>query len=190
MPKIANIWFYLFIIIFFFFFFYISKERGLCMEQGLFWGGFFFLFKDVLLVVLWHINPCLILFKHIYQMCMISKRIVCSFKQTRVHLFQLLLSKTNCFICTVLNGFKYCYPIIIMSCRQHGYPWPSLATSPYRSLPLAGLQGYIPYPHIAAVCMFVLVVLLLPGHMWGSIGVHHLWARPCFSSSVLHIWFF
>ena len=75
--------------------------------------------------------------------------------------------------------------IIIMSCRLHGYPWPSLATSPYRSSPLVGLQGYIPYPHIAAVCMFELVVLLLLGHMWGSIGVHHLWARLCFSSSVL-----
>ena len=25
--------------------------------------------------------------------------------------------------------------------------------------------------------------------MWGSIGVHHLSARPCFSSSVLHVWF-
>ena len=37
--------------------------------------------------------------------------------------------------------------IIIMSCHQHGYTWPSLATSPYRSSPLAGLQGYIPYPH-------------------------------------------
>ena len=35
-------------------------------------------------------------------------------------------------------------------------------------------QGYIPYPHIAAECMFVLLVLLLSGHMWGSIGVHHL----------------
>ena len=42
--------------------------------------------------------------------------------------------------------------IIITSCRQHGYPWPSLATPPYRSSPLAGLQDYIPYPHIAAVC--------------------------------------
>ena len=49
--------------------------------------------------------------------------------------------------------------------------WPSLATSPYRSSPRANLQGYIPYPHIAAVCMFELVVLLLLGHMWGSIGV-------------------
>ena len=37
------------------------------------------------------------------------------------------------------------------------------------------------------VCMFELVVLLLNGHMWGSIGVHHLWARPCFSCSVLHV---
>ena len=76
-----------------------------------------------------------------------------------------------------------------MSCHQHGYPWPSLATSPYRSSPLAGLQGYVLYPHIAAVCMFELVVLLLLGNMWGSIGVHHLWARPCFSSSVLLVWF-
>ena len=79
--------------------------------------------------------------------------------------------------------------IIIMSCDRHGYPWPSLATSPYRSSTLVGLQGHIPYPHIAAECMFELVVLLLPGHMWRSIGVHHLWARPCFSSSVLHVWF-
>ena len=44
--------------------------------------------------------------------------------------------------------------IINMSCRLHGYPGPSLATFPYRLSPLAGLQGYIPYPQIAAVCMF------------------------------------
>ena len=71
--------------------------------------------------------------------------------------------------------------IIIMSCRQHGYPWPSLATSPYHSSPRAGLQGYILCPHIVAVCKFVLVVLLLHIHMWGSTGVHRLWARPCSS---------
>ena len=57
--------------------------------------------------------------------------------------------------------------------HHHGYTRPSLATSPYRSSLLAGLQGYIPYPHIAAVCMFELDVLLLLGHMRGSIGVHH-----------------
>ena len=67
---------------------------------------------------------------------------------------------------------------IIMSCCQHGYPWPSLATSPYHSSPPAGLQGYILCPHIVAVFKFELVVLLLHGHMWGSIGVHHLWAHP------------
>ena len=38
---------------------------------------------------------------------------------------------------------------------------PSLATSPYRASILAGLLGYIPYTHIAAVCMFELVVLFL-----------------------------
>ena len=78
---------------------------------------------------------------------------------------------------------------IIMSCRQHGHPWPSLATSPYLSSPPAGLQDYILCPHIVAVCKFVLVVLLLHMHMWGSIGVHRLWVRPCFSSSVPHVWF-
>ena len=80
----------------------------------------------------------------------------------------------------ILNSYRDV--IIIMSCRQHGYPLPSLATSPYHSSPPAGLQGYILCPHIVAVCKFELVVLLLLGHMWGSLGVHHLWARPCFSS--------
>ena len=37
-----------------------------------------------------------------------------------------------------------------MSCRQHGYPWPSLATFPYHSSPPAGLLSYILCPHIAA----------------------------------------
>ena len=78
--------------------------------------------------------------------------------------------------------------IIIKSCRQHGYPWPSLATFPYRSSPPAGLLGYILCPHIAAVCKFGLVVLLLLGHMWGSIVVRHLRARLCFSSSVRRVW--
>ena len=55
----------------------------------------------------------------------------------------------------------------MMSCRQHGYLLPSLATSPYHSSPPAGVLGYIPCPHIGAVCKFGLVVLLLLGHMWG-----------------------
>ena len=79
--------------------------------------------------------------------------------------------------------------IIIMSRRQRGYPWPSLAISPYHSSPPAGLQGYILCLHIVAVCKFVLVVLLLHIHKWGSTGVHRLWARPCFSSSVPRVWF-
>ena len=71
-----------------------------------------------------------------------------------------------------------------MSCRQHGYPWPSLATFPYHSSLLAGLQCYIPYPHLAAVCMFMLVVLLLLGHMRGSIWVisNGKWVQ-CFLSA-------
>ena len=72
------------------------------------------------------------------------------------------------------------------SCRAGGMdiPWPSLATFPYRSSPHACLLDNIPYPHVVAECMFVLVVLLLHGHVWGSARVHHLWVRPCFSSRV------
>ena len=73
--------------------------------------------------------------------------------------------------------------IIIMSRYQHAYPWPSLATPPYRPLWPAGVPGYIPYRHIAAVCRFELVVLPLLGHVKGSTGVHHLWTRPYLSSS-------
>ena len=73
--------------------------------------------------------------------------------------------------------------------HQHGYPWPFLTTSPYHSSLSAAPQGYTPYPHRAAVCRFELVTLLSLGHVKGSTGVHHLWARPYFSSSVLHVWF-
>ena len=85
------------------------------------------------------------------------------------------------YIYTYIYIYIYIYISSSSSYHRHGYPRPSLAISTYRSSPLAGLQGYIPYPHIAAARMF--------GHMWGSIGVHHLWASPCFSSSDLHVWF-
>ena len=52
----------------------------------------------------------------------------------------------------------------------------SLALSRHNSISFitsGWFQGYIPYPHKAAVCMFELVVLLLLGHMQGSIGVHY-----------------
>ena len=90
-------------------------------------------------------------------------------------------------ICMSISMFIHI--IIIMSRRLRGYPWPSLAISPYHSSPPAGLQDYNPCPHIAAVCKFVLVVPHLHIHEWGSTGVHRLWARPCFSSSVPRVWF-
>ena len=90
---------------------------------------------------------------------------------------------------TIIALYLLIIIIIIMSRRLRGYPWPSLAISPYHSSPPAGLQGYIPCPHIAGVCKFVLVVPLLHIHEWGSTGVHRLWARSCFSSSVLRVWF-
>ena len=77
----------------------------------------------------------------------------------------------------------------IMSRHQHGYPWPSLATLPYRSFLPSGLQGHIPYLHRAVVCRFELVVLTLLVHVKRSTGAHHLRARPYFSSSVQNVWF-
>ena len=64
------------------------------------------------------------------------------------------LKHSICF-CGIFPSF-----FIIMSCHRHGNPWPSLVTSPYRSSTLAGLQGYVPYPHIVAGCILGLVVLL------------------------------
>ena len=79
--------------------------------------------------------------------------------------------------------YIYIYIYIIMACRQHGYPWLSLATPPCRSSLQASPHDYIPYTHRASVCWFKLVVLRLFGHMRGSIGEHPLWARLCFSSN-------
>ena len=69
----------------------------------------------------------------------------------------------------------------------------SLTLSPHFSLSFiasgrsSGLQPVS--SHTCCIEMFELVVLLLLGHMWGSIRVYRLWTRPCFSSSVLHVWF-
>ena len=57
-----------------------------------------------------------------------------------------------------INYLSYCLLGLLLVTLNHimscGYPWPSLATSPYRSSLLAGPQGYIPYPH-RALCMYV-----------------------------------
>ena len=50
-------------------------------------------------------------------------------------------------------------------------------------------SGLHPVSSHSSCMFFLLVVLLLLGHMWGSIGVYHLWTRLCFSSSVLRVWF-
>ena len=77
--------------------------------------------------------------------------------------------------------YIYIY-IIIMSHNQQGYPWPSLATPPYRPLLSAGPR------HWAAVFRFELVVLPLFVHVKRSTGVHHLWSHPYFSTSVPNVW--
>ena len=75
----------------------------------------------------------------------------------------------------------YVYSSTIMSCRLHRYPWPSLAISPYRSSLPAGLQGCIPNPHIAAVCMYVRAGR--PAFARPYVGAH--WSTSLLSSSLL-----
>ena len=73
----------------------------------------------------------------------------------------------------------YQISIIITSHNQHGYPWSSLATPPYRPLLPAGLQGYIPYRHTAAVCRFELVVLPSFVHRTTSLISSSLLLQQC-----------
>ena len=107
---------------------------------------------------------------------MLSPPSICA-KRNAVNLFiGLELGSLNLLLTTIMIIII----IIIMSWCRHRYHWSSLTTSPYRSSPLAGFQGHIPYPHIAAGCMSELVVLLLPYHMW---GVHR--STSLMSSSLL-----
>ena len=107
---------------------------------------------------------------------------------SNTYLFILFYCNAILIIQNVLfDWIQFIIIIIIMSCRQHRYPWLFLATPPYRSSLLAGALGYILYSHRAAIFRFELVALFFLGHVKGPIGEHHLWARPCFSSSVLHV---
>ena len=96
---------------------------------------------------------------------------------------------TGAFLIWQFGRIEHYHHLIILSRHQHGYPWPSFATPPYHSSLPVGLQGYTLYPHRAAVCRFELATLLFYSHVKGSIGVHHLWTHPYFSSSVLHVLF-
>ena len=104
----------------------------------------------------------------------------------------LFLSLSISFLSYSLSIFvshsKYITTIIIMSRYQHRYFWPSLATPPYSPLVPAVLQDYISNWHRVGVCRFELDLLPLLVHMKGSTGVHHLWTRPYFSSSVPQPW--
>ena len=59
------------------------------------------------------------------------------------------------------------------SCRATGTDIPDPLSPLLLSLITSGRSSWL-HPHIAVICMFELVILLLLGHMWGSIGVHHL----------------
>ena len=106
--------------------------------------------------------------------CQIIPCLMCPFGQV-LHL--ILIFDLFVIADVKLINYDFMIIIIIMSRHQHGYPWPSFATLPYRPLLPAGLQGYNPRWHKAAVYWFKLVFLPLLGHVKGSTGVHHLWAR-------------
>ena len=80
------------------------------------------------------------------------------------------------------------YIYIIMSCYLQNYPWPWLATTPYRLFLPAGLQDYISYQNRADGWNFELVVQPLLVNIKVSTGEHHFWAHPYFSRNVPHVW--
>ena len=76
-----------------------------------------------------------------------------------------ILFRTISLLNTHANNIFTCI-IIIMSCRQHGYPWPSLATSPYHSSPPAGLQDYILCPHIVYIHTYIHIYIYIYIYMY------------------------
>ena len=141
----------------------------------------------------WEEKPKLKLLSHIYIYIYIKTFI--PYIYTLNHLFHVYTLKPLSYIYIVYIRLHYIYIHIYIYHHHHHVVLVariSLTLSRHFSLSFiaqAGLLDNIPYPNIVAECMFVLVVLLLLGHVWGSTRVHHLWVRPCFSSSVLHVWF-
>ena len=83
-------------------------------------------------------------------------------------------------MCVCVCGTKCGFVKSSSSCAiNHGYPWPSLTTLPYRPLFSADPQGYIPYRHRAAVCRFKLVVLPLHVHRSTSLMSSSLLLQQC-----------
>ena len=79
----------------------------------------------------------------------------------------------------------YIYIYISSACR---------AASTYILDPLSPLLPIVHHFWQVMDTSHILTELLYVGSSWSScfcsaIGVHHLWARPCFSSIVLHVWF-
>ena len=118
------------------------------------------------------INTKIILYIHVcIVMCMCVCIHVCIIMYVCVYVFGYLLvffSLASCFFVNVIFLFS-------SSCRAASTDIPD----PLSPLPpiIHRLQQVFKAPSrilTASVCMFELVVLLLLGHMWMSIGVHHL----------------
>ena len=93
----------------------------------------------------------------LYNLGLINKEVINSRYDVIIWTLQPITFSSHLYI--YIHAYIYIYIIIIMSCRQHRYPWPSLATSPNYSSPLAGLQGYILCPHIAAVYIYIYIYI-------------------------------
>ena len=98
---------------------------------------------------------------------------------------------------STIMGQRYFCPVILYTFHHHHHhvmppAWISLTLSRHfsRSFLASGWSSGLHLVSSQSCCMYIRAGHpALLGHMWGSIGVHHLWAHPCFSSSVLHVWF-
>ena len=79
--------------------------------------------------------------------------------------------------------------IITKSHCKHRFPWLFLSIGPYHPSLLASLPNYILCPYRAVIDRSLLVGQHWHDHLKKSIEEHHLWVRPCSSSSVPHVLF-
>ena len=81
----------------------------------------------------------LLVHKNIYKYLAVGTLVFFLLSSTSMHygwlVGWLVLHGISTLVCYLMSNTFYII-IIIISCWQHGYPWPSLATPPYRSSPL------------------------------------------------------
>ena len=113
------------------------------------------------------------------------KKTLTRYKKKSLYTDDFTICYRSKYIHTTKNEKLQLYIIIIMmSCRQHGYPWPSLATSPYHSSPYVGvhrstslMSSSLLLQHCPACLVRLTCIVFLMGGKWPYINSIYKWAK-------------